>query len=109
MKDKKNIDFRWEKIVDALYEANEDFNYVDVKKIVKEIKVFSFQLEKKEREIVSTLEYTDFNNQEGLKKELENFLSYIRDFLEYLNNFTVLEPSTKKGYYNYLKNAMGYL
>ncbi len=109
MKDKKNIDFKWEKIVDELYESNEDFNYIKVKKIVKEIKTFSLLLEKKEREIISTLEYTDFNNQEDLKKELESFLVYIRDFLKYLENFTHLEPSTKKGYYNYLKNAMGYL
>ncbi len=109
MKDKKNIDFRWQKIVDELYEANEEFDYVVVKKLAKEIKTFSVQLEKKERELVSTLEFTDFNDKEDLKKELEKFLLYIRDFIDYVSHFTHLEPTTKKGYYNYLKNAMGYL
>ncbi len=109
MKDKKNIDSKWRKIVDELYAANEEFDYVVVKKIAKEIKTFSKQLEKKERELVSTLEYTDFNAKEDLKKELEKFLLYVRDFIDYVSHFTHLEPRTKKGYYNYLKNAMGYL
>ncbi len=109
LKDKQNIDFKWRKIVDDLYAADEDFNYVEVKRLVKEIKNFGIGLEKKEKELTSTLSATDFNDKEDVKKELEKFLLYIKDFIEYVSHFTHLEPTTEKGYYNYLKNALGYL
>lgn len=109
MSEKEKIDFTWENIVNKLYILNEEFDYKEVKKVEKEIRVFDNNLKKKIREINSTLDYTDFNNKEELKKELEELLRYIEDYVKFLENFINLEPNSKKGYYNYLKSVIGFL
>lgn len=101
----------WNNIVDRLYieSEKEEFKYVFIKHIARDILNYEKKIIKKKRDILATLELTDFHDKQEVQNELEELLNYLSEMIEYLKNFTKLQPITKQGYYNYLKNAIAYL
>ncbi len=106
---KNEFEAKWERIVARAYEINEDYDYVLAKRLYKDIAQFYKNLQSAQKETVSTLELTEFNEKQELKEELINFEVYCQEQLDFIQKFNDLKPSSKKGYYNYIKNMMGYL
>ncbi len=106
---KSEFELKWERIVTRAYEINEEYDYALAKKLHKDITQFSQNLQTAQKETISTLELTEFNEKQWLKEELINFEAYCQEQLDFIQNFNNLKPTSKKGYYNYLKNMMGYL
>ncbi len=108
MTEQKKYEQIWEEIIDDLYEQNEQFNYIKVKKIYKRINIYKTKVDRKIKEIDTTINLSDFNENEHIKNDLICFKDYLLNMSEYLENFVCLEPKTKKGYYNYLKNCLSF-
>lgn len=106
---KENYEQEWDKFVEQIFELDEDFDWKQAKKLSKSLSIFERKLERKREEIITTLELTDFNEKKEVKLELEDTVLIIDNYLVLLGNITKLEASSQKGYYNYIKNAVGYL
>lgn len=106
---KENYEQEWNKFVEQIFELNEDFDWKKAKKLAKSLSIFERKLARKREEIVTTLELTEFNEKKEVRLDLEDTILIIDSYLFLLENVTKLEASSQKGYYNYIKNAVGYL
>lgn len=105
----EQFDSRWNKLVEKSYEQNENFDYKQVKNLSKEMLLFSDDLLRKKKETETTLKLVEFNSNQSLKADFEHFVEYADEMLVFLENIVELKPNSKKGYYNYLKNLIGFL